>query len=138
MLLSMLSSIATQADLPFSTQKVFIENRPHCFEREARVRRPPRSPVSGFVFENAVIIPSAFYISLHAKLLELLKWRRRAVPRVKKDEGRSEFVDEVHDGPFVIIGGILQRSGADHITRPLAVFLIRCGRDGIHDRVDAY
>ena len=79
MLLSMLSSIATQADLPISTQKVLIENRLHRFEREARVRRPPRSPVSGFVFENAVIIPSAFYVSLYAELLELLKWSALAL-----------------------------------------------------------
>src|SRR4030095_4525594 len=138
MLLSMLSSIATQADLPNLTQKVLIENRLHSFEHEARVRRPPRSPVSGFVFENAVIIPFASYVSLYAELLELLKWSGHTVPRVEKDDGCPEFVHEVHDGPFVVSGGILQRSGANHITRPLGAVRIGRGRDRIHDRVDAY
>src|SRR5262245_19275702 len=86
---------SSEADGAIPAQQVFFEDGVHRFQRQSKIGLPPRPPTARLVFKNAIVEPFAFDFSLNSKLLDLLKWKRRLMPGVKKDYGGSKFIDEI-------------------------------------------
>src|SRR5262249_22145838 len=90
------SAVPGETYLAIPAQQMLLEQRIHGLQRLPHIVRAPGLPAPRFIFEGSVVVPFAFYLSLHRELLQLPEASRGIVTGIEKDDGCPELVDEIN------------------------------------------